>query len=75
MKGCLILTNRRVSFIVKNRGNNQYDFFLVNPVASIKIIYSVGIPLYIKIPHEDICIKVKFPFFWRKQIMNLSLAY
>ena len=70
--GRIILTNKRLSFIANNRGKTQFDFFLINPDAQIKIMYSYGIPSKIKIPNEDIYIKVKFPYWWRKRFLSLT---
>ena len=70
--GRIILTNERLSFIANNRGKTQFDFFLLNPNAQITIKHSFGIPPTIKFPNEDIYIKVKFPYWWRKRILSLT---
>lgn len=70
--GRIILTNKRLSFIANNRGKTQFDFFLLNPDAKIIIKSTLWIPSKIKIPNEDIYIKVKFPYWWRKMFLTLT---
>lgn len=72
LQGRLILTNKRISFVSNDLGKSQYDFFLLNQNANLKINYTVGFPTKIKIPNSDLFIRVKFPFFWRREFMDLA---
>ncbi|MFZ4455949.1 MAG: hypothetical protein ACOYOT_06985 [Bacteroidales bacterium] len=69
--GRIVLTEKRLTFLSKSRGRAQFDFYLSDPNFKIDVVCRFGIPWRLKVFNNDICIDVKFPGFWKKQILNV----